>query len=95
MSDAIGPLAVGEGREDGVLLQGGSAVSPLTQQTVDDEARRIVEDAEEDVIDLLEAERARLDALAHALMEHETLDQPEAYRVADVAPRAGSAAVTP
>jgi cell division protease FtsH len=61
---------------------------------VDDEARRIVEDAEEDVIDLLEAERGRLEALAHALMEHETLDQPEAYRVADVPPRASSAAVT-
>ncbi len=71
MSDAIGPLAVGDGREDGVLLQGGSPVSPATQQTVDDETRRIVEDAEEEVIDLLESERARLDALAHALMERD------------------------
>ena len=31
--------------------------------------------------------------LAHALMERGTLDQPEAYRVADVLPRARSAAV--
>ena len=86
MSDEIGPLAVGEGREDGVLLQGGSPVSPATQQTVDDETRRIVEDAEEEVIDLLERERARLDALAHALVERETLDQAEAYRVAGAVP---------
>lgn len=50
------------------------------------EAQRIVEEAERDVIALLERERPRLDALAHALLEHETLDQPDAYRVADVAP---------
>jgi cell division protease FtsH len=90
MSDAIGPLAVGEGREDGALLSGGSAVSPATQQTVDEEARRIVETAEQEVIDLLERERPRLDALAAQLLEHETLDQREAYAVADV-PMPGSA----
>jgi cell division protease FtsH len=84
MSDAIGPLAVGEGRQDGELLPGGSAVSPATQQVVDEEARRIVESAEQEVIDLLDRERPRLDALAHTLLERETLDQPEAYRVARV-----------
>jgi cell division protease FtsH len=85
MSDAIGPLALGAGREDGEMLPGGSEMSPATQQKVDEEARRIVEAAERDVIELLERERSRLDALAHALLDHETLDQPEAYRVADVA----------
>jgi cell division protease FtsH len=85
MSDAIGPLAVGDGREGGELLPGGSPVSPATQQTVDDEARRIVETAEDEVIGLLERERPRLDALARTLLERETLDQPEAYRVAGVA----------
>jgi cell division protease FtsH len=99
MSDAIGPLAIGEGRQDGETLPGGSEVSPATQQTVDDEARRIVETAEQEVIDLLEGERPRLDALAHALLERETLDQPEAYRVADVAPipveQNGNGRITP
>jgi cell division protease FtsH len=89
MSDAIGPLALGEGREDGEMLPGGSAMSPATQQIVDEEARRIVETAEQEVIDLLESERPRLDALAHTLLEHETLDQPEAYRVAQVGQTAG------
>ena len=46
--------------------------------------RRIVEDAEHDVIELLERERERLEALARALLERETLDQPEAYEVAGV-----------
>ena len=84
MSDAIGPLAIGEGRQDGEMLPGGSDVSPATQEKVDEEAQRIVESAEREVIELLERERSRLDALAHALLEHETLDQPEAYRVAEV-----------
>jgi cell division protease FtsH len=84
MSDAIGPLAIGEGRQDGEMLPGGSEVSPATQEKVDEEAQRIVESAEREVIELLERERSRLDALAHALLEHETLDQPEAYRVAEV-----------
>ncbi|MDP9133823.1 MAG: ATP-dependent metallopeptidase FtsH/Yme1/Tma family protein, partial [Actinomycetota bacterium] len=85
MSDALGPVAIGEGRQDGsTMLPGGSDVSPATQQKVDDEAQRIVESAEREVLELLERERPRLDALAHALLEHETLDQPEAYRVAAV-----------
>ncbi len=87
MSDAIGPLAIGEGRDDaGRLTPGGSPASPATQQAVDEEARRIVADAEQEVMDLLERERPRLDALAHALLQQETLDQPEAYRVADIEP---------
>ncbi|HSD79352.1 MAG TPA: ATP-dependent zinc metalloprotease FtsH, partial [Solirubrobacteraceae bacterium] len=85
MSDAIGPLALGEGREDGQLMSGGSAMSPATQQLVDEESRRIVGTAEDEVIELLERQRERLDALAHALLERETLDQREAYRIAGIA----------
>ena len=34
--------------------------------------------------DLLERERSRLDALARALLERETLDQADAYRLAGI-----------
>jgi cell division protease FtsH len=84
MSDAIGPIAVTDGRQDGALLPGSVPASPPTQQLVDEEVRRIVDGAEQDVIKLLERERGRLDALARALLERETLDQPEAYEVAGV-----------
>ncbi|MEA2273818.1 MAG: cell division protease FtsH [Solirubrobacteraceae bacterium] len=84
MSDAIGPIAVGEGRQDGFMLPGAGPASPATQQTVDEETRRIVEEAERDVIALLERERHRLDALAHALLDRETLDQSDAYEIAGV-----------
>ena len=46
--------------------------------------RRIVEEAEQDTILLIERERPRLEALARALLSKETLDQAEAYEIAGV-----------
>ena len=95
MSDAIGAIAVTDGREDGPLLPGSMPASPPTQQLVDEEVRRIVDGAEREVIELLKRERERLEALARALLERETLDQPEAYEVAGVEmPAAGAAELT-
>jgi cell division protease FtsH len=82
MSREIGPMAVTEGPQDGLLLPGASPASPATQQRVDEETRRIIDEAEEEVTDLIERERPRLDALAQALLERETLDQADAYRLA-------------
>jgi cell division protease FtsH len=84
MSDAIGAVAVTDGRQEGPLLPGALPASTATQELVDQEVRRIVDDAERDVIELLERERGRLEALASALLERETLDQPEAYEAAGV-----------
>jgi cell division protease FtsH len=84
MSEALGPMAVTDGRQDGLLLAGVDRSSPVTQQLVDTETRRIIESAERDVVALLARERSRLDALAHALLERETLDQVDAYRVAGI-----------
>jgi cell division protease FtsH len=88
MSDAIGAVAVTDGRQDGALLPGAVPASATTQQLVDEEVHRIVDEAEDAVVGLLERERARLDALAEALLERETLDQEEAYEVAGVEPPA-------
>jgi cell division protease FtsH len=84
MSAAIGPVAV-DGRADGgPLLPGTSEVSEATHRLVDEEVRRIVEDAERETVMLLERERHRLEALARALLERETLDQDDAYEIAGV-----------
>jgi cell division protease FtsH len=56
--------------------------SPRTLEIVDEEVRRTIETAYEEVVALLAAERPRLDALAAALLEQETLDQIDAYRIA-------------
>jgi cell division protease FtsH len=62
----------------------GDVTSPRTLELLDDEVRRTVETAYEEVLGLLTAERPRLDALAEALIERETLDQIDAYRIADL-----------
>jgi cell division protease FtsH len=60
-------------------------VSPETHRLLDDEVRRIVAEAHEEVVGLLHENRGRLDSLANALLEHETLDQDEAYDAAGIA----------
>ena len=85
MSRAIGPVAVMPRDGAGPLLPGASEVSERTQQLVDDEVRRIVEEAHQDVVELLRENRSKLDSLAAALLEHETLDEDEAYAAARVA----------
>jgi cell division protease FtsH len=59
-------------------------VSEATHRLVDEEVRRIVEEAEQETVLLLERERHRLTALAGALLERETLDQADAYEIAGV-----------
>jgi hypothetical protein len=54
MSKAIGPVAVIPRDGAGPLLPGVAEVSPQTQKLVDDEVRRIVEEAHQEVIALLE-----------------------------------------
>ena len=84
MSDAIGPISVLPRDGTGPFLPGAAEVSPETQKLVDDEVRRIVNAAQSEVVSLLKENRARLDALAEALLEHETLDEDDAYAAADV-----------
>ena len=84
MSEELGPLAIADGPQDGFLLPGSTPASPATLERVDVETRRIVEEAEDEVTGLLKRERGRLDALARALLEQETLDQADAYRIAGV-----------
>ena len=84
MSRAIGPVAVLPSDGDGPLLPGVSQTSELTQQTVDAEVRRLADEAHADALELLTRERARLDALTHALLDAETLDEDAAYAAAGV-----------
>jgi cell division protease FtsH len=82
MSERIGMVAVlpGDGADPW-----GQLASPRTLELLDEEVRRTVEAAYDDVTALLAAERSRLDALAEALLERETLDQIDAYRIAGLA----------
>jgi cell division protease FtsH len=92
MSSAIGPIAVIPRDGQGPFLPGAAEVSPDTQKLVDTEVRRIVEESHQAVIALLEENRSKLDSLANALLEHETLDEEDAYAAAGV-PRTSSTSV--
>jgi cell division protease FtsH len=83
MSDVIGPLVAFPAGED-AFVPGTQIASSDTQRLVDEEARRIAIEAQNKVNDLLAEHRDQLDALALALLEHETLDQHDAYDAAGV-----------
>ena len=76
----------------GPFLPGASEVSVRTQELIDSEVRRIVEDAHKHVLALLTENRSKLDSLAAALLEHETLDEDDAYAAAGVEHTTDSAA---
>ncbi|HXH96001.1 MAG TPA: AAA family ATPase, partial [Gaiellaceae bacterium] len=82
MSPAVGMVAVLP-RDGGSPF--GEPISPQTLELVDAEVRRAVDAAHDQVLNLLADERSRLDALAEALLERETLDQADAYRIAGLA----------
>jgi len=84
MSDAIGVISVLPQDGQGPLLPGVAEVSPETQELIDAEVRKIVSSAREEVVSLIREHRAQLDALAEALLEHETLDQADAYAAAGI-----------
>ena len=85
MSGAVGPLAVLP-RPGSAPLGDAGAASESLRKLVDDEVRRIVDGCYEQALDLLRTHRARLDALATALLEHETLDELAVYRAAGLEP---------
>jgi cell division protease FtsH len=82
MSDKIGMLAVLP--RDGDSPFSSDGFSQRTREILDDEVRRIVSGAYGRVVTLLTDERSRLDAIAEALLEHETLDEDDVYAVAGV-----------
>lgn len=59
-------------------------VSPQTLRLVDREVHRLVDDAHREVTALLRRNRESLDRIAHALLEHETVDERQARDAAFV-----------
>jgi cell division protease FtsH len=84
MSPKIGPIAVIPSEGQGPLLPGASDVSQATQELIDGEVRRIVDEAHAEVTRLLSDHRDKLESLTERLMRKETLDMDEAYEAAGV-----------
>jgi cell division protease FtsH len=84
MSERLGPVELLPDENHATLGPALDGISEETRQAIDREVHRIVETALRDVTTLLREHRSQLDALAHALMDHETLDETEAYAAAHI-----------
>ncbi|MXM66951.1 ATP-dependent zinc metalloprotease FtsH [Streptomyces sp. HUCO-GS316] len=62
----------------------GLSAAPQTLDVIDAEMRRIVDECYEEACRKLREHRGKLDALTEALLENETLEEADAYRIAGV-----------
>jgi cell division protease FtsH len=83
MSDLIGPLTLGQ-KQGEVFLGRDLAVTPDYSEQVafeiDQEVRRLIDEAHDRALEILEAKRVKLDALAERLLEVETMEKEEVER---------------
>jgi len=80
LSDAIGPILVGDNEQEVFLgreLSSRRQVSERTAQQVDDEVARVINAAYARATTTLTEHRALLDAIAQALLERETLSRED------------------
>jgi cell division protease FtsH len=84
MSDKVGFVTVAPQNGQSPLLPGAEPISEATQELVDAEVRRIVDEELDNTRALLAEHRDKLDALAEALLERETLDESDAYAAAGI-----------
>jgi cell division protease FtsH len=81
MSERVGAMSVlPDPRREQAFAFDGNGTSAAARQLVDEEARRILEECSGQALDILQAERARLDSLVEELLAAETLDMVDAYR---------------
>jgi cell division protease FtsH len=81
MSERVGRLSALPGDAQQAY---GLAAAPQTLDVIDGEMRRIVDDCYEEACRKLRDHRGQLDALAEALLERETLEEADAYRIAGI-----------
>jgi cell division protease FtsH len=85
MSEKVGLMTVlPDPRREQPLGFGGDGTSPATQELIETEARRILDQGHDQALATLRANRHRLDALVETLLRTETLDTADAYRAAGV-----------
>ena len=94
MSDVVGPMAWGSHNQVflGDEMLAGRDYSDETARVIDKEVQRILCAQEARCLDLLDVNRAALDLVARALLEHETISGDEVDRLIGAAARGGGSA---
>ena len=83
MSDRIGPLTLGQKQHEVFLGRDFSAQPDYSDQVafeIDNEVRRLIDEAHDEALEILQEHRAKLDELAAMLIERETLEREEVER---------------
>ena len=87
LSDSLGPLMYDEGGEEVFLgrtaAQPSKAMSDETALAIDKEVRSIIDDRYEKARQLLEEHRPKMDMMAEALMQYETIDSEQINSIMD------------
>ena len=87
LSDTMGPLMYDEGGEEVFLgrtaAQPSKAMSDETALAIDKEVRSIIDDCYEKARQLLEEHRPKMDMMAEALMQYETIDSEQIDSIMD------------
>jgi cell division protease FtsH len=85
LSPALGPVGYPEGGSVFLGAGGGGLSSrpfaEATQALIDGEVARLVREAEQTAVSVIRAHRAELDQLVSLLLETETVDGAEVYRI--------------
>jgi cell division protease FtsH len=74
MSDKLGMIEYGENESATFMGRGSSNYSPDTAQKIDEEVKRLIDESYAHAKAILLKHKDKLDAIAHALLEYETLD---------------------
>ena len=93
MSDRLGPVTFKVGEEHPFLGRELTEVKDFSEYTariIDEEIQRIIQDMEQKSENILKANRIKLDALAEALLENETLEKTQINWILDKVSNNGS-----
>jgi cell division protease FtsH len=80
MSDAIGPLTLGQKQHEVFLGRDFNSQPDYSEHVafeIDSEVRRLIDDAHDEALEVLQEYRAKLDELAGRLIERETIEREE------------------
>ncbi len=84
MSDQLGPLTLGQ-RQGEVFLGRDFATQPDYSDQVafeiDSEVRRLIDEAHDEALEILQTERSKLDEIAAALIERETIEKDDLVKL--------------
>jgi cell division protease FtsH len=94
MSDEVGLVSAlpRPGEETFAFPGSAGATSQHTLELIDDEVRRITDECYQQARQTLAEHRPQLDSLASTLLEHETLDETDAYAAAGIPARSSQPA---